>query len=236
MNPCTRVRRPDTGPGRQAAARARVAPAVATLWIPLLLSGAAQAGVSTQWASGAPRDHTYSLVLVVGVTPDANQRCQFEQFMADQLSGPSTQVIQSCNVSATVTPPTRANIEQAVKTSGADAVLASMLVKVQEAEQTGGTRDTRGGDYFKAEGEADVPGGVLGFYDVPVVYGQEEQFASVSVVEGKLEVTSRFYATQGPTLICTLDTVVKDVESSDDGVAAVTEALANRLRSDKLVR
>jgi hypothetical protein len=29
---------------------------------------------------------------------------------------------------------------------------------------------------------------------------------------------------------------VKDVESTDDGVAAVTEALADRLRSDKLVR
>jgi hypothetical protein len=201
----------------------------------LLAACASQSSVTTNWADGAPRDRVYSRVLVVAVTSDANARCMFEEFMASQLASAATQVFQSCDASATVTPPTRASIAAAARATNADAVVASMLVREKEGEQTGGTRDTRGGEYFQASGEAMVSG-PLGFNEAEVEWGREEYVPATTVVEGTLDVTTHFYSTQGPQLVCTLDTVVHDVQSTEGGMAALTEAVADRLRRDKLVR
>ncbi len=190
---------------------------------------------STAWAPGAPRDKTYSRVLVVGVSASEDNRCMFENFLADELTSPSTQVIQSCNQATPVTPPTQESVARMVAATGADAVLATRLVGTQAAVQNDGSRDDRGGYYFKAEGTADAVG-PWGFYDLPVVYGQYENQPSLSLLEGQFSVSSKFYSTQKAILVCSISTSVKDSDTSDNAIASVAEAIADRLRSDGLVK
>ena len=201
-----------------------------------LVAGCASNGSSsTDWAAGAPRDTTYSRVLVVGVSASEDNRCMFEEFLADQLTSPSTQVIQSCDQATPVTPPTQESVARMVTATGADAVLATRLVGDQAAVQNDGSRDDRGGYYFKAEGTTDAVG-PWGFYDLPVVYGQYENQPSLKLLEGQVTVSSKFYATQSRSLVCTITTTVKDMDTSDNTVAAVAAAIADRLRSDHLVK
>ena len=201
-----------------------------------LAAGCASGGSSsTGWASGAPRGNTYSRVLVVGVSASEDNRCMFENFLADQLTSPSTQVIQSCDQASPVTPPTRESVAGMVTATGADAVLATRLVGAQAAVENDGSRDDRGGYYFKAEGTADAVG-PWGFYDLPVVYGQYENQPALSLLEGQVTVSSKFYSTGTQSLVCTITTTVKDVDTSDNGIAAVAAAIADRLRDDHLVK
>jgi hypothetical protein len=192
-------------------------------------------GSSSTWASGAPRDVTYSRVLVVGVSDSEDNRCMYEEFLADQLTSPSTQVIQSCNQASPVTPPTQESVARMVATTGADAVLATRFVGAQAAVQNDGSRDDRGGYYFKSEGTTDAVG-PWGFYDLPVVYGQYENQPALQLLEGEVTVSSKFYSTQKAMLVCTLSTTVKDNDTSDNVIASIAESIADRLRHDGLVK
>jgi hypothetical protein len=209
-------------------------PALALLALACAAGCAGTSGSTSTWASGAPRD-TYSRVLVVGVSASEDNRCMFEQFLADQLTSPSTQVIQSCNQATPVTPPTQESVARMVAATGADAVLATRLVGAQAAVQNDGSRDDRGGYYFKSEGITDAVG-PWGFYDLPVVYGQYENQPALNLLEGGFTVSSNFYSTQKAMLVCTISTTVKDNDTSDNAIAAMAEAIADRLRHDGLVK
>lgn len=177
----------------------------------------------------------YTRVLVVGVSPDDNYRCQFEQFLADQMQSDSTTVIQSCDVITPLKPLTQAGIEQVVAAQQADAVVSTILVSVQDKEVEGGDRDTRGGDYFKAEGAGFAPD-FWGLYAVPVVYGQYVDLPPVSTMEGTVEVETRVYDTASKSLVRTVKSKAKHVESTDEGTAAITEEVAKQLRREGVVR
>ncbi len=177
----------------------------------------------------------YTRVLVVGVSPDDNYRCQFEQFLADQMQSDSTTVIQSCDVITPLKPLTQAGIEQAVAAQQADAVVSTILVSVQDKEVEGGDRDTRGGDYFKAEGAGFAPD-FWGLYAVPVVYGQYVDLPPVYTMEGTVEVETRVYDTASKSLVRTVKSKAKHVESTDEGTAAITEEVAKQLRREGVVR
>jgi hypothetical protein len=201
-----------------------------------MVAGCASNGSSSSaWAPGASHDSRYSRVLVVGVSASEDSRCMFENFLADQVASPSTEVIQSCDLATPVTPPTKESVARMVTATGADAVLATRLVGSQAAVQNDGSRDDRGGYYFKAEGTADATG-PWGVYDLPVVYGQYENEPSLNLLEGQVTVSSKFYATRTQSLVCTITTTVKNMDTSDNTVAAVAEAIADRLRGDHLVK
>jgi hypothetical protein len=174
-------------------------------------------------------------VLIVGVSPDDDARCRFEQFLADQIKSDATTAIPSCDVVTPLKPLTQAGIEQAVSAQQADAVLATILVSDQQREVEGGDRDTRGGDYFKAEGTADVPD-FWGLYGVPVVYGQFEDLPPVDTLQGTVEVQTRVYDTRSHTLVRTVKTKAKHLESSDEAAAAITDDLGKQLRREGVVR
>ncbi len=57
----------------------------------------AKTTVKGTWAEGAPRKQQFTRVLVVGVSPNVNQRCAFEFFMASRLKSDSVQVFRSCD-------------------------------------------------------------------------------------------------------------------------------------------
>jgi hypothetical protein len=99
----------------------------------------------------------------------------------------------------------------------------------------GGDRDTRGGDYFKAEGVGYAPD-FWGLYGVPVVYGQFENLPPIDTVEGTVEVETRVYDTRSHTLVRSVKTKAKHLESSDQAAAAITDELGKQLRREGVVR
>ncbi len=73
--------------------------------------------VDGNWAEGTARRGGFANLLVVGVSPDYNQRCAFEQSMAYSLRSSTVQVTTSCAVLGISEPLTRDAVVAAVKKS-----------------------------------------------------------------------------------------------------------------------
>jgi hypothetical protein len=209
------------------------------------LSGCAQTvKVKSDWQPDAARDQPFSRVLVVGVSPDYNQRCAFETFLASQIRSDATTAFTSCRALSSKEPLTRENIERAIAEHGADAVLATILVAADIGAQEGGTSETRGEGYYKATGYGYAYSyfgrygayGGYGAYGVPVVYGEFRTAPPVTTVQGSVEIATGLFETADATLVYELATTARDLGSRADGLAEVSGAIADRLRRDKLVR
>jgi len=198
------------------------------------LSGCAnQVKVTSAWQENAPRNQSFTRVLVVGVSPDVDQRCEFEHVLVGQIQSAATAAIASCDVVTQKDPLTRETIDQAIVAQKADGVVATILVSKKWDTQEGGTRDTRGAGYYKA---TDVGYAGYGAYGVPTVYGDFRTESSIITLKGTVEVTSKVYETRGATLIYTVDTKASDLESTNVGRATVAASIADRLYRDGLIR
>jgi hypothetical protein len=200
------------------------------------LSGCAnQVKVTSAWEGSAPRHPSFTRVLVVGVSPDVDQRCEFEHVLAGHINSASTTAIASCDVVTQKDPLTRENIDQAIVAQQADGVVATILVSKKWEVQDGGSRDTRGGGYYKPT-DTGHTSSRYGAYGVPVVYGEFRTESSIMTLKGKVEVTTRVYETRAATLIYTVDTKASDLESTDVGRATIATSIADRLYRDGLIR
>lgn len=205
------------------------------LSVSLLLAAAAlcasssHASVKSAWSDNVSRDQSFSRVLVVGISPDIDQRCPFERFLAAKIKSAKTVALVSCDVMQPKTPLTRENIEAAVAAQNADAVLATSLISKSWEVKEGGTYDTRGGAYYKA---TDSYYGVYG----TVVAADFQTVAPITTLKGEVHVTSKLYETRGATVVYTVDTKVRDIQSTDTGLAELTPQIAKRLRRDGLIR
>ncbi|MDH4023278.1 MAG: hypothetical protein OEV14_09135 [Gammaproteobacteria bacterium] len=191
--------------------------------------------LESSFTPGATRGATFTSFLVVGVSPDVNQRCAFEYSMASSLRSDAVKATASCAVMNTREPLTREGIERVVATVGADAVLATSLVASGATLKEGGSADARGGGYYKATGFG-YETGYWGAYGVPVVYGEFQTAPSVFSVSGTVQIQTRLFETRGATLVYSLDTKAKNLESRDMALAEITPAIAERLQKDGLVR
>ena len=207
----------------------------------LLLGGTLLGGCAQQvkdsgtWQDNVPRNQPFTRVLVVGVSPNINQRCAFEQFMASRITSAATAAIASCDAMKQKEPLTREGIEQAVASQQADAVVATILVARKWTETEGGSRDTHGGGYYKAT-DAGYATGYYGVYSVPVIYGDFQTSDPITTVKGQIQVATKVWATQGPTLVYTLNTTAKNQEQSDVTLAAITASIGDRLLKEHLIR
>jgi hypothetical protein len=213
-----------------------VASALCLIGTAFLASGVqARTSVKGTWQEGAPRKQSFTRVLVVGVSPDVNQRCAFEFFMASQLKSESVQAIRSCDAVKEKNPLTLESIEQAIAAAQADAVLATSLVFRAIESKEGGSRDTRGNASYKAT-DAGFATGYYGVYGVPVVYGEFVSAPAFTVAQGEVKVASRFYQTRDKALIYTLDTRATKLESTDAALHDIAAAVADKLRREGLTR
>lgn len=195
-------------------------------WLPV---GAHADSVKSAWADNVSRKQSFARVLVVGITPDVNQRCAFERSLVAKIKSEKTVAIASCDAVTQKNPLTRESIEAAVAAKNADAVVATSLVAKQWALKDGGSYDTRGGAYYKA---TDSYYGVYG----TVVAADFQAVDSITTVQGEAHLTSKLYETRGATVVYSVDTKVRKVTSTDVGIATITSLIAKRLRRDGLIR
>ena len=185
--------------------------------------------MSGDWADGVSRDQSFARVLVVGISPDRNQRCGFERDLVSQIRSANTVAIVSCNVMPPDAELTRESIEAAVAANSADAVVATSLVSTAWDDKEGGTRDTQGAAFYKA---TDSYYGVYG----TVVAADFRVADPLTSVQGTAHVTSKLYETRGATVVYTVDTKVRNIESRAEGLAAITVGIGKKLRKDGLIR
>ena len=187
--------------------------------------------VNSRWQDGAARNQTFSRVLVVGVSPDFDLRCNFEYAFATQLRSPSTKVFPSCDSMTPKEPLIRANIERVVASVQADVVIATRLVSATAAKGEGGTWDTRGDSQYKATD--------LGWaYGVPVTEVEIKTAAPLTNFTSSVRVATTVYDARDGRVLYTLDTQTKgqDFDSSGATLALITASTADRLRRDGLIR
>ena len=195
----------------------------------------ARTTVNGAWQEGASRKQSFTRVLVVGVSPNVNQRCAFEFFMASQLTSDSVQAIRSCDAVKEKVPLTLESIEQAITAAQADAVLATSLVAREFEAKEGGSRDTRGTASYKAT-DAGFATGYYGVYGVPVIYGEFATAPAFTIAQGEARVSSRFYQTRDKALLYTLETKATKLESTDAALHDFAAAIADKLRREGLTR
>lgn len=196
------------------------------------LSGCSGISVKGAWQDGAPRNQTFSRVLVVGVSPDINLRCAFESTFASQLKSASTTVFSSCESMKSNEPLTRENIERVVASVHADAVFATRLVSLKPGEREGGSQDTQGSSIYKATDFA------YGAYGMPVTYVDFQTAPPLTTLTSSLHVVTKVYETHSATLLYTLDTTTKsqEVDSTEATIMTIAVPTAERLRRDGLIR
>ena len=210
-------------------ARPTVAGMLLLLGTAWLSASASAASVKSTWADNVSRKQSFSRVLVVGISPDVNQRCQFERTMASRLQSESTVAIVSCDAVADKSQLTLESIEAAVAAQNADAVLATSLIDRSWGVNDGGTHDTRGDAYYRATDTFYGPYGT-------VVAADFRTSDPITTVKGKVSVTSKLYETREATVVYTVNTKVSKVESTDVGLLEMTVLIGKRLRRDGVIR
>jgi hypothetical protein len=203
---------------------------------PLLLAIAGLASctqpikVTGTWNEGATRPQTFKKLLIVGVSPDYKQRCNFEFVLANTLYSDSTvDAIRSCSAMAADELLSRESVERVVASLGADGVLASRLVAATTGVKEGGTRDTRGSVQFNA---TDVG---YGYYGMPVVYGDFAVSPPIFSLESEFEITTQLYETRGASLVYSLKTTAKTQDANNVIRVEVGWAIAAHLRQAGLI-
>jgi hypothetical protein len=194
-----------------------------------LCTSPSRAQVKGEWAENVSHDQSFARVLVVGISPDLNQRCAFERSLASKLRSGSTQAYISCDVMPQKAELTRETIEAAVAAKNADAVLATSLISQAWDTKEGATRDEQGFGVYK---RVDSYYGVYG----TVVAADFHAAPPITSVRGEAHITSKLYETRGATVVYTVDTRVKNIGSRSEALAEVTPPIAKKLRKDGLIR
>jgi hypothetical protein len=182
------------------------------------------------WIEGASRPQTFRKLLVVGVSPDRNQRCNFEWVLATKLRSETTDAITSCSLMKADVQLSRESIEPVVQSSGADGVVATRLVTSAGSLKEGGTGETRGSALYKASDSG------YGYYGMPVVYGEFEQTRPIIDLEHTFEVTTQVYETRGASLVYTLKTAGKSRDAINIVREDISWAIAEQLHKAGLIQ
>lgn len=189
------------------------------------------------WAGDASRNQSFSRLLVVGVSPDINQRCAFEDSMAQALRSANVGAETSCSILGAKEPLTREAVEKAIGSIQADAVLATRPLGGSTQLKEGGTHESRGDAYYKATDVGYGYGyGYYGMYGVPVVYAEFQSAPAEFYLEGGGKVRSEIYDTARAAMVYSVETEAKRLESRSQGLVVVTSSIATDLRKAGLVR
>jgi hypothetical protein len=220
-------------PGRRRALAVLTAPVLlAALALPPLAGlRAAEPG-----AAAAPAGKPFHRVLIIGITPNFDQRCLFEYALGSQLASEQVTAVVSCDAMGSQLEINRANVEKIARERRVDAVIATRLVASKLATEDGGGRDTRGSAQYKATGAGfeNVYVGGWTAYGVPVTYGEFQSSDSITTLKGEVRLLTQVYSTADASLVHSVETKSKNLESGS-ALARIAEPIAKKLRRDKVV-
>jgi hypothetical protein len=182
------------------------------------------------WNEGATRPLTFRKLLVVGVSPDYNQRCNFEWVLATKMRSETVSATTSCSLMKADVQLSRESIERVIQSSGADGVVATRLVTSAGSLKEGGTMDTRGSALYKATDTG------YGYYGMPVVYGDFAASRPIIELENSFEVMTQVYETGGASPVYSLKTKGKSRDAINIVREDISWAIAERLRRDGLIQ
>ena len=193
--------------------------------------------VDSLWAEGAPQDQSYANLLIVGLTPDRDVRCRFEQSMTAALRYNGVSATSSCAEMRPEEPLTKDGIIPVVAATGADAVLVTELLDRQVDVVEGGDEETRGEAYYKpiGYGYAYRYPSYYGSYGLPVTYVEFTAEQSAFTLQRSVVVASNLYATRDASLVYSMQVTAENQKSREDVLAVVRDGVVERLRRDGLV-
>ncbi len=204
-----------------------------------LLAGCTMRPVTVEslWAEGAPRDQSFTNLLIVGLTPDRDVRCRFEQSMTAVLRDNGVTATSSCAAMQPEDPLTKDGIIPVVAATGADAVLVTELLDRQVDLVEGGDDETRGEAYYKpiGYGYAYRYPAYYGSYGLPVTYVGFTAEQSAFTLQRTVVVASNLYATRDASLVYSLQVTAENQKSREDVLAVVRDGIVDQLRRDGLV-
>jgi len=182
------------------------------------------------WNEGATRPQAFRKLLVVGVSPDYNQRCNFEWVLATKMRSETVNATTSCSLMKGDVQLSRESIERVIQSLGADGVVATRLVTSAGSLKEGGTMDTRGSALYKASDTG------YGYYGMPVVYGEFAASRPIIELESSFEVMTQVYETGGASPVYSLKTAGKSRDAINIVREDISWAIAERLRRDGLIQ
>ncbi len=200
------------------------------------LVGCSGNSVKSAWQQPGAQTSQFSRILIVGISTDFTQRCNFEYSLASQFQGSSTIPIASCDTMRPKEALTRANIERVVAATHADAVLTSTVVTLQMGSEHGNSRDTRGTSYYQVTGVGYVTGD-LGYYGVPVAFVQLDTTKSIPQITGSVHVLTKLFSANDAKLLYTLDskTTSDDIQSTSSSIETITGEIGAKLHRDGII-
>jgi hypothetical protein len=185
--------------------------------------------VTGAWSEGATRPQSFERLLIVGVSPDYKQRCNFEAVLATALRSDTVEAIASCSAMKADEPLSRESVERVVKSLQTDGVLATRLVAATTSAKEGGSRDTRGSGMYKATDMS------YGYYGMPVVHGEFAASPPMFSLETEFEITTQLFETRGGSLVYKLRTTGKTEDSAHVVLDNVSAEITARLRQAGLI-
>lgn len=191
--------------------------------------------VEGAWVEGVPRSQPFTNVLVIGVTADYNTRCRFERALVAKLRSSAVQATASCSHMNPDDELTKAAVVPLVAKLGVDGVVSTQLVTHNISFEETGSADTRGRGFYKPTefGYADSWYGTFG---VPVVYGEFVAQQTSLTLQRDVTVHSNVYDVRSEALVYGIETRTENQETQPDVLAALSGAIAGRLREAGLVR
>ena len=119
----------------------------------LVLAGCSRpVNVESKWAEEATRKESFGNLLVVGVSPNYNTRCDYEYRVVADLRTGGTVASTTCAHMDPEDPLTVDNVVPIVAEVGADGVLVTELLGRHDELTEGGSSETRGEAYYKPVG------------------------------------------------------------------------------------
>jgi hypothetical protein len=208
-----------------------VLPILTVAW----LAGCSGNSVKSSWQQPGPPT-AFSRILIVGISANFTQRCAFEFSLASQFQGSSTTPIVSCNSMTEKDALKRANIEQVVAATHADAVLTSAVVAMQIGSKQGNNRDTRGTSYYKVSEYGWITSD-MGDYGIPVAFVDLDRTTPTTQITDSVHILTKLFNVNDAKLLYTLDTETKsqDFESTASSIETITGQIGDKLRRDGVI-
>lgn len=211
-----------------------VAPNACLLFAALALGAcASQTSVTSNWHNNSLRNPQFSRIIVVGVTEAFDERLSFEDAVVADISGPYTKAWPSGRLMGPGKEVNEDNMRALVADKQADAVIVTKVTSVDvKTAEAGGRSDVI--ELQQETGVGMVPkrrSGTIFQYDY------EENIEPVYITrEYTTVLTTDVYSTADGTNVYTVVSTAKKQETLADVIATLSDAIADRLRSDKVIR